>query len=150
MDRFDFVQRGELKVDFLKYYRLVSRWAAKNNNLSIADLELLFYLDPIIYFTIEDFKTGTLFYSWDKERFYRLQKNGWIEKSHLGKGRKGDHNKYKVSQKGKLLINKIYRILIDEESLPSSAKRNTIMKRKTYIDKVYSQAIEKFNNHKKE
>ena len=42
MDRFDFVQRGELKVDFLKYYRLVSRWAAKNNNLSVADLELLF------------------------------------------------------------------------------------------------------------
>lgn len=150
MDRLSFVQRGELKVDFLKYYRLVSRWAAKNNNLSVADLELLFYLDPIVYFTIEDFKTGTLFYSWDKERFYRLQKNNWIDKSHLGKGRKGDHNKYKVSQKGKLLINKIYRILIDEESLPSSAKRNTIMKRKTYIDKVYSQAIEKFNNHKKE
>ena len=149
MERSDFTQRGELKVDFLKYYRLVSRWATKNNNLSVADLELLFYLDPIQYFTIDDFKTGTLFYSWDKERFYRLQKDGWINKTHFGRGRRGDHNKYKVSQKGKLLINKIYRILIDEEDLPSSAKRNSIMKRKTYIDKVYSQAIKEFNKQKK-
>ena len=148
MERSDFAERGELKVDFLKYYRLVSRWATKNNDLNVADLELLFYLDPILYFTIEDFKDGTLFYSWDKERFYRLQRDGWIEKIHKGIGRRGDDNKYKVSQKGKLLINKIYRILIGEEDIPSSAKRNSIMKRKTYIDKVYSQAIKKFNNQK--
>ena len=148
MERSDFAERGELKVDFLKYYRLVSRWATINNNLYVADLELLFYLDPILYFTIEDFKDGTLFYSWDKERFYRLQRDGWIEKIHKGIGRRCDHNKYKVSQKGKLLINKIYRILIGEEDIPSSAKRNSIMKRKTYIDNVYSQAIKKFNNQK--
>jgi DNA-binding PadR family transcriptional regulator len=149
MDRSDFIERGELKVDFLKNYRLVSRWATKNNSLNVADLELLFYLDPIQFFTINDFKTGTLFYSWDKERFYRLQKDGWIDKTHFGRGRRGDHNKYKVSQKGKLLINRIYRILIGEEDLPSSAKRNSIMKRKTYIDKVYSQAIKEFNKQKK-
>jgi hypothetical protein len=148
MDRSDFTERGELKVDFLKYYRLVSRWAVKNNNLNIADLELLFYLDPILYFTIDDFKDGTLFYSWDKDRFYRLQREGWIDKIHKGIGRRGDHNKYKVSQKGKLLINKIYRILIDKEDIPSSARRNTVMQRKTYIDKVYSQAIKKFNKQK--
>lgn len=149
MDRSSFVQRGELKVDFLKYYRLVSRWACKNYDLGVADLELLFYLDPIKYFTIDDFKEGTLYYSWDKERFYRLQRNEWIEKIHKGVGRRGDHNKYKVSQKGKLLINRIYRILINEEDLPESAKRNKIMKRERYIDKVYSQAIKKFNNQKK-
>ena len=149
MERSDFFERGELKVDFLKYYRLISRWAAKNNNLSIADLELLFYLDPIIYFTIEDFKTGTLFYTWDKDRFYRLQKNNWIDKAHNAFGKKGDHNKYKVSKKGKLLINKIYRILVGQEDLPSSARRNKIMKRETYIDKVYSQAIKEFNKQKK-
>ena len=149
MERSDFAQRGELKVNFLKDYRLVSRWAAKTNDLSVADLELLFYLDPILYFTIEDFKTGTLFYTWDKGRFYRLQKNNWIDKMHHGGGRRGDHNKYKVSRKGKLLINIIYRILIGEEKIPSSARRNKIMKRETYIDKVYSQAIKKFNNQKK-
>jgi DNA-binding PadR family transcriptional regulator len=149
MERSDFAQRGELKVDFLKYYRLVSRWATTNNNLKVADLELLFYLDPIKYFTIDDFKTGTLFYTWDKDRFYRLQKEGWLEKAHHVKGNRGDHNKYIVTRKGKLLINKIYRILIGEEDLPSSARRNKVMSRKSYMDKVYSEAIKKFKKQKK-
>ena len=35
MDRSDFLERGELKVDFLKYYRLVSRWACKENDITI-------------------------------------------------------------------------------------------------------------------
>ncbi len=145
MNRSDFITRGELKVDFLKYYRLVSRWACKQYDLNIADLELLFYLDPIKYFTIDDFKSGTLYYSWDKTRFYRLQRNDWIKKIHKGNGRLGDHNKYTVSAKGKRLIARVYRILIDKESLPESSRRNRIMKRETYIDKVYSQAISKFN-----
>ena len=96
MDRSDFIKRGEIKVDFLKNYRLISRWACKNNTLSISDLELLFYLDPISYFTINDFKDGTIYYSWDKTRFYRLQRDGWIDKVHIGKGRYRDHNKYKA------------------------------------------------------
>ena len=78
-----------------------------------------------------------------------MQKNEWIDKAHSGGGRRGDHNKYKVSRKGKILINKIYRILINKEDLPSSARRNKIMKRETYIDKVYSEAIKKFNKQKK-
>ena len=145
MNREDFVERGEIKVDFLKYYRLVSRWACKENNISISDLELLFYLDPIKYFTIQDFKDGTFYYNWDKMRFYRLQSQEWLTKVHKGNGRLGDHNKYTVSSKGQRLIARIYRILIGKEKLPESARRNTIMKREKYIDKVYAQAISKFN-----
>ena len=149
MTREDFVQRGEKKVDFLKFYRLVSRWACKSNDLKIADLELLFYLDPIIYFTIKDFKSGTLYYTWDKDRFYRLMREGWIDKA-IGREENGNkgHNKYKVSRKGKLLINKVYRILIDQEELPEGARNNSIMKRETYTDKVYSEAIKAFNRNK--
>ena len=144
------LQPSDLKnFNIFKHYIIIRKWDCKNNELNEPDLELLFYLDPIIYFTIDEFKTGTLFYTWDKDRFYRLQKNGWINKMHHGGGRRGDHNKYKVSQKGKLLITKIYRILIGEEDLPYSARRNKIMKRETYIDKVYSQAIKEFNKQKK-
>ena len=142
MTRKDFVERGEVKVDFLKYYRLVSRWACKTQELQIADLELLFYLDPILYFTIDDFKEGTLYYAWDKDRFWRLTREGWIQRS---AGREGGKFKYKVSQKGKLLIRRIYKMLIGEEDIPETAKRNKIMKRSSYSDKVYSQAIKAFN-----
>lgn len=150
MKRSDFVERGEVKVDFLKNYRLVSRWACRTHNLKIADLELMFYLDPIIYFTIKDFKDGTLFYCWDKDRFYRLLREDWLEKA-VGREENGNkgHNKYKVSSKGKRLLNRIYRILIDKEDLPESPQRNKIMKRESYTDKVYSEAIKAFNRNKK-
>ena len=144
MNRSDFIERGEVKVDFLKYYRLVTRWACKNYNLRIADLELLFYLDPILYFTVDDFKDGTLYYCWDKDRFYRLQREEWITKIE-SVGRRGGHNKYVVSSKGKRLIQRIYRILIDQEDLPESEQVNKIMKGESYSDKVYRQAIKKFN-----
>ena len=39
----------------------------------------------------------------------------------------------------------IYRILIGKEKLPESARRSKIMRKETYIDKVYAQAINKFN-----
>ena len=149
MDRKDFVERGEVKVDFLKYYRLVSRWAVNDKNLSVADLELLFYLHPIKWFTIIDFQDGTLYYSWDPRRFYRLQKDGWIKKIHEGRGRGGGgHNKYTLTKESNLLINRIYRMLIGQEDIPESAKRNRIMKGERYIDKVYSKAIKKFNKDK--
>lgn len=148
MNRKDFVERGEVKVDFLKYYRLVSRWAAKENNLNVADLELLFYLHPIRWFTIVDFKNGTLYYSWDPRRFYRLQKDGWINKIHEGRGVVGGHNKYTLSKESNLLINRIYRMLIGKEDIPESARRNKIMKGDTYVDRMYSEAIKKFNQDK--
>ena len=142
------MRQEELNMDFLQYYRLVSRWACKSHDLNIADLELLLYLNPIKYFTIHDFKTGTLLVSWDKTRFYRLQREDWITKIHDGKGRTGGHSKYVVSSKGKRLINRIGRILDGREEIPESKKRNNIMKRKTFSDKLYSEAIKKFNRNR--
>ena len=84
----------------------------------------------------------------DRQRFYRLQREGWVEKIHKGNGRLGDHNKYKVSLRGKRLINRIYKILICQEEMPIDAKRSAIGKRKTYVDKVYANAIDKFNKDK--
>ena len=148
MNREDFVKRGKVKVDFLKFYRLVTRWACKTNDLSISDLELLFYLDPIVYFTVQDFKDGTFYYMWDKNRFYRIQREGWIERTWSASSKKGHHSRYKVSRKGNLLVQRIYRILIGQEDIPESANRNSLMKRKSYTDKVYSQAIKAFNRNK--
>ena len=67
----------ELKI--LKYYRLVRKWACKTYDLKDADLELLIYLDCKERFTRDDFINGTYTYSWDKQRWERLRKAGWIE-----------------------------------------------------------------------
>ncbi len=150
MDRKDFIERGELKVDFLRNYRLVRKWACKTNEIQEADFELLLYLDPLTYFTRGDFLDGVLYYSWDKKRFYRLINDGWIEKMYdrADNGNKG-HNKYKVSTKGKQMISRIYRILIGKEEIPESARRNSIMKGNSFSDKMYKLAIEKMNRQKR-
>ena len=132
-------------LNLLKHDRIIRKWACKNNGLTDSDLELLIYLDCIDLFTIQDFKDGTFYYNWDKMRFYRLQSQEWLTKVHKGNGRLGDHNKYTVSSKGQRLIARIYRILIGKEKLPESARRSKIMRKETYIDKVYAQAINKFN-----
>jgi hypothetical protein len=55
---------------------------------------------------------------------------------------------YKTSVKCKLLINRIYRILLGEEDLPTSKQRNPIMKGQSYTDKVMKKAIELINKDK--
>ena len=139
------MRKKELDMDLVQYWGLITRWAVKTTDLNRADLELLIYLNPIHYFTIHDFKTGVLLYTWDKTRFYRLQREDWITKIHDGKGRTGGHSKYVVSSKGKRLINRIGRILDGREDLPESTKRNELMKGKSFSDKMYRQAIQKFN-----
>ena len=66
-------------LQILKYYRLVRKWACKTYGLKDADLELLIYLDCKKRFTRQEFIDGTYTYSWDKERWERLRKEGWIE-----------------------------------------------------------------------
>ena len=132
----------------LQYYRLVSRWACRNHDLATADFELLLYLDPIEYFTIDDFKTGQLLVSWDKKRFYRLIKQGWIKKIYSGSGRVGGHSKYTTTTQTLRLFNRVKKMLMMEEEIPSSTV-NVIMKRKGYSNKVYAEAIKAFNKQKR-
>ena len=46
-------------LNLLKHYRIIRKWACKNNGLTDSDLELLIYLDCIDLFTIKDFKMGS-------------------------------------------------------------------------------------------
>ena len=56
------------ELNLMKHYRIIRKWACKNNDLTDSDLELLIYLDCIDLFTIKDFKTGTYTYSWNNRR----------------------------------------------------------------------------------
>ena len=47
------------ELNLLKHYRVVRKWACRNNKLNDADLELLIYFDCMDYFTKHDFKIGT-------------------------------------------------------------------------------------------
>ena len=136
------LEPSDLKeLQLLKYYRLIRRWACNTYKLKDADLELLIYFDCIGLFTRYDYIKGTYTYSWDKKRWERLRKEGWIDVYSIRNRTTIKYNTFKVSFKGKQLISRIYRIMLGNEDLPLS-ERNIFFKNKTYTDKVYNKAID--------
>jgi hypothetical protein len=139
---------GVRDINLLKHYRIIRKWACRNNALNDADLELLIYLDCMDMFTKEDFKIGTYSYSWDNRRWNRLLKEDWITVWRKRNRTTQKFHIYKVSFKGKQLISRVYRMMLGLEDIPTSTKRNSIMKGKTYTDKVLITSIENVNKDK--
>ena len=132
-------------LKLLQHYRIIRKWACKNNGLNDADLELLIYLDCIDLFSKKDFELGSYSYSWDNRRWNKLIKNDWIVVWRHRNRTTQKFNIYKVSFKGKQLIKRIYRVMLGEEDIPTSTKRNKIMRGETYIDKVLQTSIKNVN-----
>ena len=129
------------EINLFKYYRLVRRWACKTYNLKDADLELLVYLDCKEFFTRNDFINGVYTYTWDKNRWERLRRDGWIEPWRHRNRTTIKYTIYKTSFKCSQLITRMYRIMLGEEDLPTS-ERSKFYKNKSYTDKVYNKSID--------
>ena len=129
----------ELKI--LKYYRIVRRWACRQYKIKDADLELLIYLDCKGLFTREDFISGVYTYSWDKHRWERLRRDGWIDVWKERNRKESKYAVYKTSLKTKIMINRIYKILLGQEDIPVT-ESNVFYKNKSYSDKVMNKAID--------
>ncbi len=132
------------EIGLLKHYRIIRKWACKNNNLNDADLELLIYLDSIEHFNKDDFKRGTYSYSWDNRRWNRLLKQGWIIVWRERNRTTQKYHIYKVSLKCKQLISRMYRIMLGEEDIV----KGKIDKSNKYIHKVISKSIDYLNKDK--
>lgn len=129
------------ELQLFKYYRLVRKWACKTYGLSDAELELLIYLDCVGHFTRDEFKKGTYIYCWDKKRWDRLRKAGFIDVFRQRNHTTIKYTIFKVSQRCKLMISRIYRILLGSEDLPVSV-RSVFYRNETYTDKVMNKAID--------
>lgn len=126
-------------MKIFKYYRLVRKWACKSNNLSDGDLELLIYLDCKHRFTRKEFMDGVYTLAWDKDRWERLRREGWIAVWRQGNRKSQKYSIFRTSTKCQQLILRMYRILLGEEKLPTS-ERSVFYKNKSYTDKVMNKA----------
>jgi len=126
---------------FLKYYRLVRKWACKQNDIKEADLELLIYLNCLNRFTRDDFINGVYAYTWDKHRWERLRKAGWIDVWRQRNRTTMKYTVFKTSFKFDHLISRVYRILLGEEDIPVTV-RCVYYNNKSYTDKVMNKAID--------
>ena len=129
------------ELNLLKYYRLIRKWACKTYGLKDADLELLVYLDCKSRFTRNEFIEGVYTYSWDKNRWERLRRDGWIDVWRQRNRKTIKYSIYKTSFKCSQLISRIYRIMLAQEDLPTS-ERSVFYSNKSYTDKVYNKAID--------
>ena len=127
------------EMQLFKYYRLVRKWACKTYNLNDADIELLIMLDCIGRFTRKEFQDGTYLMSWDKDRWERLRREGWIEVWRQRNRTTIKYSIFKTSFECSQLISRMYRILLGEEDLPTS-ERSVFYSNKTYTDKVFNKA----------
>ena len=135
------------EMNLLKHYRIIRKWASRNNSLNEADLELLIYLGCMDLFTKHDFEKGSYSYSWDNRRWNRLIQNNWIVVWRNRNRTTQKYNIYKVSFKGKQLIQRIYRIMLGEEDI-NIGSRNKIISGTSYMDKVMTKAIYNLNKDK--
>ena len=128
-------------LNILKYYRLTRKWVCKTYGLNDADLELLIYLDCKGRFTRNEFINGTYTYTWDKHRWVRLKREGWIEVWRHRNRTTIKYSIFKTSFKCSQVISRIYRILLGEED-PPFTERNIFNKNKSYTDKVMIKALD--------
>ncbi len=129
------------ELQILKYYRLTRKWACKTYGLTDAELELLIYLDCKKRFTRGEFEAGEYTLSWDKHRWEKLRRQGWIEVWRHRNRTTIKYSVFKTSFKCSQLISRIYRIMLGEEDIPTHEK-SVFYKNKSYTDKVYNKAID--------
>jgi len=135
-------------LNLLKHYRIIRKWACKNNDLNDADLELLIYFDCMEFFTKQDFKIGSYSYSWDNRRWNRLLQEGWIVVWRKRNRTTQKYHIYKISFKCKQLIARMYRIMLGQEDIPTTKRFNKIIAGDSYTDKVMTVAINNVNKDK--
>jgi hypothetical protein len=136
------IEAGDLReMNLFKYYRLVRKWACKTYDITDAELELLIYLDCKDRFTRDDFINGTYTYAWDKKRWERLRREGWIEAWRHRNKTTIKYSVFKVSQKTRRLITRMYNIMLGYEDMPIGPS-SKFYKNKSYTDKVYNKAID--------
>jgi hypothetical protein len=91
---------------------------------------------------------GVYSYSWNNRRWNKLLQEDWIKLWRHRNRTTQKYNIYTISFKGKQLIQRVYRIMLGQDDIPTSERRNSIMKGKSYIDKVLQTSIQNVNKDK--
>ena len=125
--------------DCLKYWRVIRYFIKSKYGLTTPDLDMLLFLYSEDIFSKEKFKEFNELFPWDKNRFNRLLRDGWIEV--FRKSPKKHKTLYDLSFKSQRVISSIYKKLSGEE-IPTDVKNNRMFaKNVKYSDKVYRNMI---------
>lgn len=128
------------KDDYLKYWKVVRKWAQLKHKLTQAELEMLLFLRSEKYFCKTDYNRYESLMSWNKKRFENLLRNGWIG-YHLKRGNGDPMTIYKLTNKTHRLLNNVYAKLSGQEFYENE-KIDTNFE---YTEEKYKKYIAKLN-----
>ena len=134
----------------LKYYRVVRKMLCKLNNLSDAELEKLIFLDDEYFTKARYQEAACMDMSWNPNQFKKLLEDGWIEEFRPYKPPR-QAALYRSTGKAHHLVKRVYRLLSGEEDLPTSNRRNPVMKdddKLSSSEKLLKRATLLMNNDK--
>lgn len=129
------------KHDYLKYWRVIRYFFKAKYGLNQADLDMLLFLNSEGYFTKDKFEEFNELLSWDKDRFDRLLRDGWLQV--FGKSRR--KNRYQLSFKAERMLVSLYKKLNGEEIPVSQSSNPMFAKNVSYSDKIYRNMIIEMN-----
>jgi hypothetical protein len=130
-------------VDFMKYWRVIRYYVKAKYGITTADLDVLLFLYSEGYFNKQKFTEFNQVISWDKERFARLLRDGWI--SVFRTRRKNQTTLYEISFKGKRVVLHVYRILNGDTISENKSTNPLFLANTSYNDKVYRNLIIEMN-----
>lgn len=136
--------KSKPKNDYLKYWRVARNFIQVKYDLSEPDLEMLLFLFSEEYFTRKTYKEYEKLFSWDKDRFYRLMKGGWIE--NFQKRQNRTSALYGITYKADRVIISLYNKL-NGEVYPESQQSNPYFVKTNvpYTHSLYRRYIKKIN-----
>lgn len=143
MINFGKITKFNLMRDYLKYWRVVRKWAKEKYKISMPDLELLLFLYSERYFTASQIREGGNIMSFDNDRARRMVAEGWMElfRERRGKGA----SIYQLSFKSKGMIRAIYNKL-DGQPLSESGRYNPLFSKDPgYSKKTYRNLVLRIN-----
>lgn len=131
--------RAKRENDYLKYWRVIRYYYKMKYKLNQADLDILLFLYSEVYFDRDKFNEFDELLSWEKARFERLRRDGWIT---VFRKRMGTRKAvYQMSYKAVRLVTEIYKKLDGSEIPVSNSYNPMFLKNVKYTDKVYRKMI---------
>lgn len=107
--------------NYLKWYPRLKRTLAVQKGVRASDIELLLYIYDISFFSIGDLLDCGVVSTPEtlKKHIQRLKKADLVKIFEPPKRRIGKAGTYRVSQTGKFLVTRLYRILSGDEAWPA-------------------------------
>lgn len=120
---------GERDYCFLKYIRVVMKWAVEHSGLSRPEIETLLYLYSKGTFTKQEFffyyKTVGMTTRWNLDRYIT---DGWIKQWRTGK--RNMEGLFDLTSKAKIVCCKMHKMCVGEMDIPVSRRSNPLNKKK--------------------